>query len=214
MKKTFGFVKTTALGGLVVIVPLAILIIVLVQVLDFVAELTAKAVELLPFPFLENPAVLILLALLTTVALCFFTGLLLLTSTGTNIKNRIDHFLEEKVPLYGMLQSITKQFAGIDNRQLTPAEIDLHGTATRVLGFIVEQLPDGRYSVYVPHSPVLTVGQTYIVDERQVTPLKGSARATVDAVTQWGAGTRFIYKERLKKSTETTGTETDNPPQN
>ncbi len=194
MKQTWGFVKTTALGGLVVIVPLAVLIIVLVQILAFVTDLTAQVVELLPFPFLQNPVVLIALALATVVALCFFTGLLLLTATGNAIKERIDHYLEEKVPLYGMLQSITKQFIGVDNMQLTPAEIDLHGTATRVLGFIVEQLPDGRYSVYVPDSPVLTVGKTYIVEEHQVTRLEGSARATVDAITQWGAGTKYIYK--------------------
>ena len=194
MKKTFGFLKTTVLGGLVVIVPLAVLIIVLLEILDFMLEVTGKLVELLPFEFLTNPAVVIGLALLTIVALCFLTGLLLLTSTGAAIKHRVDVFLEEKVPLYGMLQAITRQFVGIDDKQLTPAEIDLHGSGTRVLGFIVEQLEDGRYCVYVPDSPVLTVGRTYIVEEHQLVRLPGSTRAAVDAITQWGAGARQIYK--------------------
>lgn len=194
MKNTFGFVKTTVLGGLVVIVPLAVLIIVLLEIIDFVVDLTAWAVELLPFDFLANPFVLISLALATIVGLCFFTGLLLLTSPGAALKQRIDVFLEEKVPLYGMLQAITRQFVGIDDKQLTPAEIDLYGSETRVLGFVVEELKDGRYCVYVPDSPVLTVGRTYIVGEHQLARLEGSTRAAVDAITQWGAGARQIYK--------------------
>ena len=194
MKQTVSFVKTTVLGGLVVIVPLAVLIIVLLEVLDFAVNLTATLVELSPFEFLENPIVLISLALITVVALCFFTGLLLLTSTGAAIKNRIDLFLEEKVPLYGMLQAITRQFVGIGDKQLAPAEIDLYGNGTRALGFIVEQLDDSRYVVYVPDSPMLTVGRTYIVEEQQLLRLPGSTRATVDAITQWGAGARQIYR--------------------
>ena len=195
MKKVISFVKTTALGGLVVMVPLAILIIVLLQILSFAVDLTAEIAQLLPFEFLTNPAVLVALGILSVVALCFVTGLLLQTSPGNAIKQRLDTFLEERVPLYGMIQAITRQFVGIDDKHLMPAEIDLHGSGTRVLGFVVEQLDDGRYCVYVPDSPVLTVGRIYIVGEDQITRLPGATRATVDAITQWGGGTRQIYKD-------------------
>jgi uncharacterized membrane protein len=195
VKNFLGFIKTTVLGGLVVIIPLAILVIVLLQILTFLEALTETLVEILPFEFLENPIVMFSLAFLALVGICFFTGLLLKTDTGASIKQRIDDWLDDKIPLYGVLRSITQHIAGIDEAQLTPAEINLHGNTTRVLGFIIEQLPDGRFCVYVPDSPILTVGRTYIVEEQQITRLKGAARATVDAITQWGAGTKQIYQE-------------------
>ena len=133
------------------------------------------------------------------IGICFVTGLLLKTNTGSAIKQRIDGWLDDKVPMYGVIRSITAHFAGIDEAQLTPAEIDLYGNTTRVLGFVIEQLPDGRQCVYVPDSPILTVGRTYIVEEHQITRLQGAARAAMDAVTQWGAGTRQLYSESARK---------------
>jgi len=195
VRNFLSFIRTTALGGLVVIIPLAVLIIVLLKILNFLEVITDKLVATLPFEFLENPVVMFSLAFLALLGICFFTGLLLRTDTGASIKQRIDDWLDDKIPLYGVLRSITQHIAGVDEAQLTPAEIDLYGNATRMLGFIIEQLPDGRYCVYVPDSPIFTVGRTYIVEEQQITRLKGAAKVTMDAITQWGAGTRQIYQE-------------------
>jgi uncharacterized membrane protein len=195
MRNFLSFIKTTALGGLVVIVPLAILIIVLLQVFNFLKSVTEALTKILPFVFLEQPVVMFILVFSALIGICFVTGLLLRTNTGSAIKQRIDGWLDDKVPMYGVIRSITAHFAGIDEAQLTPAEIDLHGNTTRVLGFVIEQLPDGRQCVYVPDSPILTVGSTYIVEEHQISRLPGAARAAADAITQWGAGTRQLYSK-------------------
>ncbi len=202
MKNFLSFVKTSALGGLAVILPLAVLFIVLRKTLDTLKSIAEKLVAILPFEFLGSPAILFSLALLALIGICFVTGLLLKTNTGATLKRNIDEWMDDKIPLYGVLRSITQHIAGVDEAQLTPAEINLYGNTTRVLGFIIEKLPDDRFCVYVPDSPILTVGRTYIVEEQQITPLRGAARAAVDAITQWGAGTKHIYRklDNLSKS--------------
>lgn len=193
MKQSLDFVKTTAIGGLVVIVPLAILLFVTAQILFVAIGAIRTIAPLLPFDFLENPVVVSLLAIAIIIGLCFFTGLALRTATGAGLQQRLDKFLERKVPLYGVIRSITQRFAGMEDEQLTPAEIDLHGNGTGVLGFIMERLGDGRYCVFVPDVPLLTVGRMFVVNETQIRRLPGSMHTAAEAVTQWGVGLAEVY---------------------
>jgi len=200
MKQSLGFIKTTALGGLVVIVPLAILLFVAAQILYVAIDVISTVADQLPFEFLENPLVVGLLAVASIIGICFVTGLAVRTATGANLQQRFDRFLERKVPLYGVVRSITQRFAGIEDEQLTPAEIDLYGSGSGLLGFIMERLPDGRYCVFVPDVPLLTVGRMFVVSEAQITRLPGSMHTAAEAVTQWGVGLTAVYSAKQKPS--------------
>jgi len=203
MKQSLGFIKTTALGGLVVIVPLAILLFVTAQILYIAIDMISQVAEWLPFAFLDNPVVISLLAIAVIIAICFFTGLAVRTATGANLQQRFDRFLERKIPLYGVVRSITQRFAGIEDEQLTPAEIDLYGSGSGLLGFIMERLPDGRFCVFVPDVPLLTVGRMFVVTEAQVRRLPGSMHTIAEAVTQWGVGLNAVYSGNEEAPPET-----------
>ena len=201
MKRSLGFIKTTALGGLVVIVPLAILLFAAAQVLYVAIDIVRQVAALLPFRFLENPVVVGLLAVTVIIAVCFLTGLAVRTATGADLQQRFDRFLERKVPLYGVVRSITQRFAGIEDEQLTPAEIDLYGSGSGLLGFIMERLPDGRYCVFVPDVPLLTVGRMVVVNDSQIRRLPGSMNTAAEAVTQWGVGLTAVYTGKEQPAT-------------
>jgi uncharacterized membrane protein len=186
MKSLLGFIKTTALGGLVVIVPLGIVYLALTEITDMLGEFAATPAGYLPFAPAISVIIVLLLMLLLVLIICFAIGLFLKTQFGDRIKLSIETRLENAIPMYGMLRNLTQRLVGIEGMQLSPAEIDLYGSDARVIGFIVEELPGDRFSVFVPISPLITVGNVYILPRTKVRKLDASLTDTVNYFSQWG----------------------------
>ena len=144
MKSVIDFIKTTAIGGLVVIIPLTIFAIVLGTLINSLIAITSKVAGNLPFGPLGNTMVVVLVAVLEFVLLCFCTGLLPSTRPGKALTEFFEYHIAQKIPLFGLLKNSTARFVGIRGTQFQPVEVDLYGASTWVLGFIVEDLPDGR----------------------------------------------------------------------
>ena len=197
MKNLIEFIKTTVIGGLVLIVPVAVLFIALGYVLSLLVRVNNAVAEYVPVEVFGHPAVIIALAVCSIVAFCFIAGLLLKTGVGDRLAKKLDALLEDKLPLYGMVRTLTQRFTGIDGLEFAPAEVDLYSNETRVLAFVIEELPTKRYVVFVPSSPALTMGQVYILPASSVRLLDKPTKLAVDAITQWGVGTKLLYGEAL-----------------
>ena len=61
-----------------------------------------------------------------------------------------------------------------------------------VPAFIVEELDDGRFTVFVPAIPTPTVGAVYILPPERVHRLDVPITQVVHAVTRWGAGMKDL----------------------
>jgi len=59
-------------------------------------------------------------------------------------------------------------------------------------GFVMEEHESGQATVYVPTTPVLTVGTIYLVDRQRITLLDAGATEVVDCISQWGMGSKKI----------------------
>lgn len=186
MKRILKFVKTTAIGGLLVIVPFTVVLIVLSQLFYAIYGLGMKLSQTLPVQILDNTGVILLLVIGSIVGLCFVTGLVLQTRAGIGIKEVFNRHIAKKIPMYGAIRSLTQRFVGVDGNQFAPVEIDLYGSASRVLGFLVESLPDNRCTVFVPGAPVATIGNLYFVPQHDVYPLDTSTGNALTVITQWG----------------------------
>lgn len=195
MKKLLEFIKTTVIGGLIVIVPLAVVAFVLMQVFSVMNGITNKLAGKLPYPILEHPVVLVLLSILGVIAICFLTGLLLLTGLGDKLLNEANSALANKIPMYGMIRTLTQRLTGTEGLSFAAAEIDLYGTDVRALGFIIEELPENRLSVFVPLAPTITVGQLYVLPKSCVTQLDKPPTEVANVITQWGVGSCELYTD-------------------
>ena len=193
MSRVWEFIKTTFVGGIVLIVPLAVLIIAINHLLDLLVSLNTWLAQQLPYENFGNPHVVLAQAIIMLVLACFLTGLLLRAGFLQRLADKINEFLERKIPLYGMVRTMTKRIAGADALQFTPAEVDLYGTGARSLAFVIEELPDDRYAVFVPNAPTLTTGSVAVVPKSSLAILDKPPKLVADAITQWGAGTRELY---------------------
>ena len=188
-----SFLASTAVMGLVVLVPLAILFLVVMEIYGLLDEMAIFAELALPFPGIINAVILVVLGVLAVFAACFLTGLLLLTGPGKKFAGFVEKGIADKVPLLGLIRKLTLSLTGAQSN-LKPVEADVHGSGAPMFGFLMETLPDGRHIVFIPTSPAITLGNTYIVPPERVTFLDASVTTVANALTQWGVGAQEIYR--------------------
>ena len=197
MSRIINFIKTTAVGGLLVIVPIAIILFVLAQLFFALYSLAGDITTTLGIQ-IDDAVIMVGISLLVLVGLCFLTGLLVQTRLGEYLKDWFYRHIGRRIPMFGALTNITKQFAGVESGQFVPIEIDLYGSGARAMGFLVEELPGDRCAVYVPIAPVATVGNVFIVARDKVTPIEASITDTISVITQWGVDSAGLYDRDVK----------------
>ena len=79
-------------------------------------------------------------------------------------------------------------------------EIDLYGSDSRVLGVRVDELPDGRHMLYVPSSPMVTIGQVHILPASRVTEMDLCMTDTIGCLSQMGLEARKLYTRINEKA--------------
>ena len=148
----------------------------------------------MPFGPLTNSIIAVLAVAVLIIAIFFIAGLLLNTFWGRVAKNWIETKIFERIPIYSTVKGLTHRFAGIESSDFPVAEIDLYGSDSRVLGIVIEQLPDGRLMVFTPISPLVTVGQLNIVPKDCVKELDASLPDTIACISQMGLEAGKLYR--------------------
>ncbi len=196
MRGFVNFIKTTAIGGLLVIVPVAIILFVVAQVAYGLYSMSENIVGKLNIE--TGEALVILgLTLVVLIGICFLTGLLVQTRFGGWLQGWFGRNVGRRIPMFNAISNLTRRFVGVEGRQFAPVEVDLYGNDTRVIAFLIEELPDGRCVVFMPSAPVATIGNTFIVPENRIVALDASMADTVSAVTQWGVDTHLMYERKV-----------------
>ena len=195
MKKFITFIKTTVIGGLVIIIPVAVISFVVGDTINSLIAATKPLTQDLPFDAFTNAAIALLLVIAVIIAICFIAGFLLNTLWGKTIKSWLERTLLEKIPMYSTLRGLTQKFAGIEGADYPVVEVDLYNSDSRVLGVLMDTLPDERRVVYIPSSPIVTVGQLHILPTIRVTETDLSMTETIGCLSQMGLEAKKLYKE-------------------
>ena len=197
MKKAFMFVAKAVLGGLLIVVPIYLAVLLLLQGMKTVVGLVRPFALLLPDWFPAEKALSLLLVLM----IFFLIGVAVRTRAGRAARERIERTFFERIPGYALFRSLTQQVAG-DNRQNVwkPALVEIEEAL--VPAFIIEEFEDGRYTVFVPSIPTPLAGAVYILDRKRVHPLNVPFTEALKAVSKWGSGAKDLVAamERGAKS--------------
>ena len=140
----------------------------------------------------SSAVILVALGVLAVFTACFLTGLLLFTGAGKKFAEFVEKGSVDNVPLLGLIRKLTLSLTGAQSK-LKPVEADVHGSGAPMFGFLMETLHDGRHIVFIPTSPAITLGNTYIVPPERVTFLDASVTTVANALTQW-VGAQEIYR--------------------
>jgi uncharacterized membrane protein len=187
MKYAREFIWSTVVGGLFIVVPLYLAIILLLKGMKSVAGLVRPIAALIPdwLPA-EN-----LLSLVLVLALCFLVGVAVRTRTGRVVRERLEKAFFERLPGYALLRSLTQRLAGEGEEQTwQPALAEIEDAL--VPAFIIEELDDGRFTVFVPSVPTPLAGAVYVLSRERVHILDVPFTQAVSSISRWGAGSKDL----------------------
>ncbi len=187
MKKSLVFIARALLGGLLVIVPIYLAVLVLLKGMKSVMGLVRPFALLLPEWFPAEKALSLLLVLL----ICILVGVAIRTQTGRRARERLERSFFERIPGYALFRSLTQQLAGESRGNVwKPALVEIEEAL--VPAFIIEEFEDGRYTVFVPSIPTPLAGAVYILERKRVHPLDVPFTQALQVVSRWGSGAKEL----------------------
>ena len=185
MKRFRDFLTTALVGGVLIVVPSYLAILLALKGVKSLGRLARPLANLYtagPSQTAETA-----LALLMMLIICLAIGVAVLSRPGRAVRERIETSVLAKIPAYSLVRDLTQQLAGQgDESAWRPALAEMGGGL--MLAFIIEELEDGRYTVFIPGVPSPIRGSVYVLARERVRPLEASFAQTVHALSRWGSG--------------------------
>jgi len=187
MKRFWDFVISTLVGGLLVLVPLYLAVLLLLKAMASLVKIVAPLAKLLPAWFPAADALSLVLVLLVA----FLVGAALRTQFGRGFRERIERSFFERIPGYAVIRSLTQQLAGQGKESVwKPALAEIEEAL--VPAFIIEEHDDGRFTVFVPSVPTPLAGAVYVLTPERVHPLDIPFTHAVKPISRWGSGCKEL----------------------
>ena len=189
MKGLAELTKTTLIGGVLIVLPIYLSILMVAKTLSVIVALLAPVTATIP----AGAQFRQLIAVLIVLAVCFVAGIVVRTGAGLRAKNAFERSVLEKIPGYELVRGLTARVSG-DEREgaFRPALVEIEDALSP--GFIIEELEDGRYTVLVPSVPTPAAGALFILPRERVHPVDVPFTQAVKVISKWGAGAGELAK--------------------
>lgn len=193
MKVVRQFLANALLGGVLVVLPIYLAVLVLLKGAQSVGNLIRPFTMLLPAWLPADK----LLSLLLVLTVCFLIGVAVRTRLGKALRERMETSVFERIPGYALFRSLTQQVAGEGRENVwKPALVEIEEAL--VPAFIIEEFEDGRFTVFVPSIPTPLAGAVYILTRERVHPLDVPFTQAIKTVSRWGSGSKDLAAAMTK----------------
>ena len=187
VKKVSKFILTRLGVGVLAVAPIYLAALLLFKVMKSCTAVVRPLAKLRPKGLPAEHFLSFLLVLIV----CFLIGLMVRTPAGRASWGRMESSLLQGIPGYALFRSLTQQLAGKTQDQAwKPALAEIEEAL--VPAFIIEELDDGRFTVFVPSVPTPLAGAIYILTPDRVHPLSIPFTQAIQAVSRWGSGSKDL----------------------
>ena len=203
MKKLREFIKSTIVGGLLVLLPLGIFAFVLVWIFRLVHRAIGPLTQLVAGESAFQKVVADLLVIAALICVCFLIGAIVRTRLGKWIYHLLESNLLRRTPGYSLIKETVMQFLG--NKQSPFSSVALaqiYGNETLVSAFVTDTHEDGSCTVFVPTGPNPTSGNIYHLKGKYVHHVDVSVEDTMRSIISCGAGSSTLIA-KLAESKDT-----------
>ena len=205
MDKLKEFLKTSLLGGVVVILPVAILVSVTVWVFNLISGWISPLTRLLTKDLQVNEFIAESFAIIVILVACFSVGVLVRTRLGDVLYRLLETRILKLAPGYSMIKETVLQLFG--NRKDSPfssvALAQIFCNSTMATCFITDTHADGSFTVFVPTGPNPTSGLIYHLEGKYVHPVDVPVQDAMRSVISCGAGSGNLLDDYALKTGKT-----------
>lgn len=198
MRRLLEFIKTSLIGGLLVLLPLIVFYLLLAEMLELVVALATPIAGLFPEGAFDRINAPVLVALCLIVGASFLFGLALRSMTLRNLGLWIEQAVFGRLPLYRAVKSLSRGLVGAkEDTDFLPAVLN-SADGEREIVYIIEDHGDGQVTVLVPWAPASFAGSVKIISRDRIEMLDASLGDVSRVLSQWGVGARemLIGKEQ------------------
>ena len=187
MKPAKSRIRNNLIFGAIALLPLLIIAYAFYKVHGVTQKAATAIAPVLGDSALYGTGVIFLMTLLSLLLLCFVLGALVTSRFGASVFNKVQSAFGHVIPGYDVVTNLMRGVAGGKNAY-PPALVSLFAPGSSVLGFVMEDNGGPCLTVFVPSTPVATVGTLHIVERDRVQMLNVSSKDAAECVTQWGIG--------------------------
>jgi len=203
MERIKAFIKTTLIGGIGIILPIVILVLVFSWLFRFVTRNIQPLTNLI---FAGQDATGIfadVISIILIITVCFLVGVIVRTKLGHYIHDSIEKILLKKIPGYNIAKDTVEQFIGREEMPFSSvALVKLFDNDTLVTGFITDKHSNGSYTVFVPTGPNPTSGNIIHVKPEKVFKVDISVEHSMKSIIACGAGSNKLIEKYMDSQNE------------
>ncbi|HEX6960574.1 MAG TPA: DUF502 domain-containing protein [Lacipirellula sp.] len=204
MRRHFSVWKTTILGGVIFLLPFAIVVFLIGQLAQLIYSIAAQ----LDWAALQwsvgGVSLAVLLATLGLVLLCYLAGLAARRSLGRQFSEKVERNLSLLFPRYVIWKSQLASNVGADEgaAAMRPVLVTLEEVAR--IGFEVERTAANQATVYLPGAPDPWTGHVVHVDAERIKPLALSFAEAAALCESMGRGASAILETSARDAARPT----------
>lgn len=196
MKSIFKIIKATFLGGILFLAPLVVLLIILEKGYHIIQKVTLPLVSNLPRVHVLGLALQELFGILLIIIFCFIAGVLAKTTLAQKLILKIENSILSFIPGYSFMKGINENIMGIESNKdlkviLVPTD------AGWQFAFLIEQIDENNFTVFVPDAPNPWSGSIVFVEKKDIREIGISQKEALACIRKLGYGSKELLKNRL-----------------
>jgi uncharacterized membrane protein len=192
MKNFLDFVKTSLLGGLLVLLPIVLFYLMASELLGAVVALATPLADLLLPESLEASEAPLLVAIALILGVSFLFGIALRVTLLASLGRWIETSILKRFGIYRAVKALSRGMGGEhEGDSFKPAFVTSSDGRKRLV-YLIEDLGNGEVSILVPHAPTGFSGPIEIVNREQIQRVDLTLSDVSAIFANWGVGLKDL----------------------
>lgn len=196
MKSFLKIIKTTLLGGVFFLVPLILLIVLLEKGYVILQKITLPLVSHLPRIKVLGLALEELAGIIILVFICLIAGLFSRSTRARKVIQKLEDSVLSFVPGYSFMKKTNENIMGLESNEdlkvvLVPTDAGLQ------FAFVVEQINENNFAVFVPDAPNPWSGSVCFVEKKDIKEIEITQKEALACIRKLGYGSKELLKNKL-----------------
>jgi uncharacterized membrane protein len=187
-----AFIRTTIVGGVMLLLPILLALFVLQHGLKLAVKLSAPAARMLPDSMFGGVAAGTAAAIFMLFSFAFIFGLFARTGVGQRVFSWLENSIIGSLPQFNFARGIADTVEGSDQGSI---EVVLLPTdAGMTIGLMFERQAGPWFTVFIPSAPQWTTGSVVYAKSSDIVPLDISFAKAIRIQRKLGGGSESVLK--------------------
>jgi uncharacterized membrane protein len=196
MKSILKIIKATFLGGILFLAPLILLLVLLEKGFSIIQKITHPIVSHFPKVKILGLAIEEILAIIIIFIICITAGLVARTAYAKRLVERLENGILSFVPGYSFMKKTNENIMGFESNEdlkvvLVPTDAGLQ------FAFLIEQINENNYSVFIPDAPNPWSGSVVFVEKKDIKEVDMTQKQALACIRKLGFGSKELLKNKL-----------------